>query len=788
MRAWFPFKRLKSFLRFARLSVFIGFFTWPVLLISQTRIFTVTDADSDIPLYQSYVWNLQSNVARVTDEQGLAYLPAEPGDSVHISYVGYDDTTIVIVTDRKSYEIKLKIKTMKEIVILAEQSFHREAAQGRQQVSMDFLTAIPSLTGDADIMKTLTFLPGVSGGQEGYSHLMVRGGGQDQNLILLDGATLFNVNHFGGFISMFHSEMIRAVDFYKSFWPSRFGGRLSSVLDLRSAPGDYQKHHQAFDLGIIYSKAKLNGPIWKDKVSYSIGARRTFVDLITGPMIRKTRHGKRIGELPNIAVGDANARMDARIADDQHLSLTFFYGNDKLDYFSNVFEGASDERYSIRNTALALNYSWHVNARTNWRLHASRSGYRHAFDDDIRNRYNIYGNEQFYEIDIFQRKSGNKIRSLKAGLHGDLRLENNWNFSYGAEIEQMDYSLFLDRSQQYQLGDMISTVDSLSETTRRSAGTLAIYGDANYRINDRWRVKSGIRIPHFRHGTFGKFLLEPKILATYEVNSLSSLSFSFNLQQQHTTLLGYTTMEGYFREFYTTADRHIPPGRSYQWSAGYFSSPVYDWIDHLSAEVFYKNQSDLVRFVPSTDADLNVLDYEDFLFHDGENRTYGAEFLLQKTAGQVHASLSYTYAHSRARFPDLNGGSAFPADYDFRHNVSVLLMYMWGKGYKIAAGWNYQSGRPFTLPNSHSPPNDLSPGFPVLTDINGFRMPASHRLDLNLDREYKTKRGKKQWFGISIYNAYNRVNPFYASPDDKGNLKIYGFFPIIPAVHFGFEP
>lgn len=115
-------------------------------------------------------------------------------------------------------------------------------------------------------------------------------------------------------------------------------------------------------------------------------------------------------------------------------------------------------------------------------------------------------------------------------------------------------------------------------------------------------------------------------------------------------------------------------------------------------------------------------------------------------------------------------------------------MYMWGKGYKIAAGWNYQSGRPFTLANSYSPPNDLSPGFPVLTDINGFRMPASHRLDLNLDREYKTKRGKKQWFGISIYNAYNRVNPFYASPDDKGNLKIYGFFPIIPAVHFGFEP
>lgn len=774
------------------LLIFCGLFIFPVILMAKTsaavggiRTFSITDADGGAPLYMAYVQNLQSREVSTADEQGLAYMYAAAGDSIRVSYVGYQDTTLMVQENKNNYEVALHIRPLKEIVILSEEPFNRQAAQGKQHVSMEFLTAIPSLTGDADIMKTLTFLPGVTGGREGYSHLMVRGGEQDQNLILLDGATLFNVNHFGGFISMFHSEMIGSVDFYKSFWPSRFGGRLSSVLDLRSTPGNYQEHKQIFDLGLIYSKGKVTGPLWKDKVSYSIGARRTFIDLITGPMIRNTRQGKRKGELPNIAVADANARVDARIADNQHLSLTYFYGHDKLDYYSNLYDSKSDERNTIRNAAVALNYNWHVNTQSSWRLHASLSSYRHAFEDDLRNPRNSYGTP---EIDIFHRNSGNDIRSLKFGAHGNRRLENRVEFSYGAELEQLDYNLFLDRSQQYQYGDLISKVDSFSGTAhRQDARTLAAYGDASYRITDRWKVKAGLRSPWYLYGDFTKFLPEPKALAIFELNSQSTLNFAFNLQRQHTILLGYTTLDGYFREFYTTADEDSPPSTSYQWSAGYFAGFDNGWIDNLSVEVFYKRQKGLVRFIPSTDEDHDVLVYENFLHHGGKNTSYGAEFLLQKTAGKFHASISYTYAHSSARFPTLNRGKVFDADFDFRHNAGILVMYMWGKGYKIAAGWNYQTGRPFTLPNSYSPRTDLSGRYPLMTDINNYRMPAFHRLDLNMDREYLTRRGKKQWFGLSIYNVYNRINPFYMSSDSNGKLKVYGFFPIIPSFHFGFE-
>lgn len=773
-----------------RLFFGIGFLLSFYSLSAQTRTFAVTDQHSDVPLYQAYIWNLSTESGEVTDEQGRAYLTARPGDSVRISYVGYQDTIILISEAEIVYRIPLHIKPLREVVILAEEDFHRQAAEGRQQVSLDFLTAIPSLTGDADIMKTLTFLPGVTGGQEGYSHLLVRGGGQDQNLILMDGASLFNVNHFGGFISMFHSDMIRSVDFYKSYWPSRFGGRLSSVLDLRTTHGDYQNHHQTFDFGIIYSKAQLEGPLWKNKVSYSLGARRTFIDLITGPLIRNTRKGKRIGEMPNYIIGDANARVDFRLADDQHLSLSYFYGSDKMEVFSNENESHNNERYTIENSALALNYSWDRNPYTGWRMHASTSSYAHAFTDNIRDRYGP-GGSTFFEEEIFRRKSGNTIRSYKLNAHGFYRPESEkskWKFQYGAEFEMLDYSLYLDRAEQFHSMGHFSTVDSLSESAeRKNAITLAAYGDAEYRLSPQWTLKGGVRLPRYSYGTYHRFLMEPKVMLSHDLDERSTFNVTFNVQQQNITLLGFTDLQGFFREFYTTAEEEVPPGRSLQWSAGYFTSPERRWVDHFSVELFYKKQNGLVRFIPSADEDRAVVHYKDYLKQNGKNVSYGAEFLIQKTAGQLHASLSYTWANSDLKFPDLNRGQAFPSDYDFRHNVKILLMYMWGKGYRVAAGWNYSTGRPFTLPNSVSPRTDFSGRYFIASDINNYRMPAFHRLDLNLDREYLTKRGRKNWFGISVYNAYNRINPFYVTPEADGKLKVYGFFPVIPSFHFGFE-
>src|SRR5690606_10970274 len=187
---------------------------------------------------------------------------------------------LVVKTDRTAYTITLSVRPMDEVVIFAEERFNRRAAEGRQDVSMEFLEALPAFNGDPDIIKSITFLPGVTAGKDGYSHIFVRGGDQDENLILLDGAPLYNVNHFGGFVSMFHSDVIRSVDFYKGYWPSRFGSRLSSVMDIQSKSGNYKEHKFSVDLSPISAKGYLSGPLWKDKVSYIIGGRRTFIDLL----------------------------------------------------------------------------------------------------------------------------------------------------------------------------------------------------------------------------------------------------------------------------------------------------------------------------------------------------------------------------------------------------------------------------------------------------------------------------------------------------------------------------
>lgn len=758
--------------------------------MGQTVSIRVTSSESGKPLYHSYVINLNGNKTTTTDETGIARLQDVTGDSIRITYVGFRDTVFTVGENINFYEVGLHTQPLETVVIFAEEPFNRKASLGLQEAPMEFLTAVPSLTGDADIMKSITFLPGVSGGREGYSHLFVRGGAQDQNLILYDGATLFNVNHFGGFISMFHSEMIQSVDFYKSYWPSRFGGRLSSVMNIQSARGNFKEHEQSVDIGLIYTKAKAAGPIRKDRISYSVGARRTFIDLITGPLIRKRKKENSSGAT-NLIVHDINARVDFRIKDNQYLSLSGIHALDRFYYF-DAYDYGEDTQYRIRNRALAFNYSNYLDGVTTLRAHASFSDYLHFFDEEKTQKDQIHQRlypDGVYQFTINNRYTGNSIRSQKIVLTGLSQVASDIQLNYGVDFEALNYSIFLERSESRALLETQTLISSFSDRIEQNRiHTYSVFGDAEYSWNPRWRIKAGIRLPRYANSDYKKWLPEPKLLISLDLTSQSTINASYNLQQQHTQLLGYTEKAGYYREFYTSSDKQIPTSISHQWSIGYFRT--FDrLINNLSVELYYKRQRRLAKFLPSIDEDYSVLNYHSLIHLDGTNRSYGIETLLQKTQGNFHGSIAYTYAHSRSSFATLNQGKPFDADFDYRHNVNILLLWKFGAGYTLSGQWTYKSGRPFTIPGSQITRDEFNPrDYPLITEINNYRMPAYHRLDLSLDREWITqKKGKKQWFGISVYNAYNRNNPFYVSPDGK-NLKVNGFFPIIPSFHFGFEP
>lgn len=764
-----------------------------MILTSQSILIQVLDGESGESLYLAHAFHHRTHEGRIADNSGRISMTAIPGDSITVSFVGYGDSLLVVRQDQTNYSIALTIRPMKQVVIYAEEPFNRRASEGRQDVPMEFLKTLPAFNGDPDIIKSITFLPGVTAGRDGYSHIFVRGGDQDENLILLDGAPLYNVNHFGGFVSMFHSDVIRSVDFYKGYWPSRFGSRLSSVMDIQSKSGNYKEHKFSVDLSPISAKGYLSGPLWKDKVSYIIGGRRTFIDLLfLRNRTNKIRNGEKEGSSPLFTFYDVNGKLEAQIGDNQLFSFSTFRGSDQLFLIENEHYYFSDDEYNILNQNYAFNYSWYLDETTALRAHLSSSYYRHFFEDlGKKSESHNFGEKSKQVVDYLH--TGNTIRTLKTMVTGQKIWADRWEWDFGLDHEAITYNLYLDRSLGLEGDDQTILLDTISIQSNRSpAYVFSVFSDGMYRISDRLRIKAGIRIPRYRYEDYISFMWEPKALISYDLNNSTTINATYNLQRQYSHLLSYTESEGYFREFYTTSDIRTPPSRSHQWSLGWFyhfdDSETWLTDSNFSVESYYKRQSLLNRFLPGIDPNASVVRYEDHLLRNGTSTSYGLEFLFQKTAGKFHGSLSYTWAHNKLHFSGLNQGRVFNGDYDYRHSVNILLIYKFRKGYKLSGQWDYRSGRPFTLANSLSNRDDIITGrYPIVREVNNSRMPAYHRLDLSLDREWRTKkRGLKQWFGISIYNAYNHVNPFYAYPED-GQLKVKGFIPLIPSFHFGLE-
>lgn len=765
----------------------ILFFSNPAKLGAQVKaVIYVSDARSGIPIENTNVTNLETGTTWTTDAGGSCRITVSDNGRLSISHVSFQDTIVQVASALRPIHVALYPLELNVVEVYADQPFNRKAALGVNRVSLPFLTASPSFLGEPDILKGLTFLPGVTDGKEGYSHLFVRGGNQDQNQILLDGATMLNVNHFGGYISMFQPELVGGVDFYKNYWPSEFGGWLSSVLDIRTKEGNYKEHHQSFQFGLVAPKFSASGPLATDKLSYRIGMRRTIVDLATGAVARKIRRGDRSGDVGNLFTQDLTVRLDGRLGNNQHLSLTALHARDRHSFLERypLYNQLSEDNYGINNEVLALNYKANLGMSTSLRGHASYSNYKHFYDayskgDDGPN----YGGMEHNSLETSS-VIGNSVSSIKFNVHGKTHFNNSLALHYGIEREEFDYRISLNRSQAVD-GEITRDYNQSMETTDISNTAFSV--DILYRPGNRFQINSGVRLSRYSYGKYATLLPEPKILLTYQLNDRSTINAAFNIQRQSTMLLGFTDDIGRFREFYISNDGISALSQSRQWSLGYFRNPV-GLLDNMSVELFFKNQSDVVKFVPSTDFDKDVVEYSSFLHRNGRLRAYGLEVFLQKTTGKLHGSLSYTYAKSQSVFGSLNGGNWFDSDFDFRHSVNYLMMYNFGRGYRLSGAWTYKTGRPFTVPTSTAEIGNWRSTFPIMEGLNNMRLPAFHRLDINIERRWKTRRGNTRWFGVGVYNVYNRVNPFFAQPSDiPGKLEVTGMFPVMPSFNIGFE-
>lgn len=758
---------------------------------AQERQVRVVSEAAEEPLVQAYGQNLRSLKYAVADEDGYLRIAAAAGDTIRIGYVGYRDTGLVITDSDRRYTVRMKPAILEEVVIFGEQDFSRQAALGLQSVPMEFLQALPGLTGETDILKSLTFLPGVTGGQEGYSHLLVRGGNQDQNLILLDGATLFNVNHAAGFISLFNTSLISRTDFYKSYWPSSYGGRLSSVLDVQMKRGNKKQREGSIDIGLVTSKIDFSGPISKNgRTSYSVGARTTLLDLIFLPKRIRISRKKSYGAVPGYTFYDLNGKIDHRFNDREALSLSFYHGSDIMS--GRVYEKSSSydtdnlNRYGLRNWVAAANYSNVLNTRHSLYAHISYSAHRNYLEDNIFRSENDL-QQKYLSTEIKDQRTDNDILSLKGRVNGKYYLPGDAILAYGLEAEQLTYGF------QYRGGDGFKnkTDEFYQSFENRMKGApvwlYSPYLDAEIGAGSAFRLKGGIRMTGLTAEKKGSWWPEPKAMLVWKSGPRSTFNVAYNRQHQPVHLLAYN-MEGIFIENFILADQDISPSSSHQFSAGYFRSFA-RWIDNFSLEFYFKNQTNVVKYIPPHMDFPTALDYKPDILGGGKTESYGMELMLQKTSGDFHGSLSYARAHASSVFPDLNHGKSFPSDFDHRNQVNALLIYQINEQYRLSGQWTYLSGRPVTWTNEEVRGDPiLGPvSYEIFHGINNERLPAYHRLDLGLRRDRISERsGRRYWFGLNIYNAYYRKNP-YTLERREGKWKVRSIFPLIPSINLGFE-
>lgn len=758
---------------------------------AQERQIRVVSETTDEPLVQAYGQNLRSLKYAVADEDGNIRINALGGDTIQVSYVGFNDTGVVILDSIIPYTVSMTPAVMEEVVIFGTQDFSRKAALGLQNVPMEFLQALPGLTGETDILKSLIFLPGVTGGREGYSHLLVRGGNQDQNLILLDGATLFNVNHAAGFISLFNTSLISHTDFYKSYWPSLYGGRLSSVLDVQMKRGNKKQREGSIDIGIVTSKIDLSGPISKDgRTSYSVGARTTLLDLIFLPKRIKISRKKIQGAVPGYTFYDLNGKIDHRFNDRETLALSFYHGSDIMS--GRVYEKSGSygsdnlNRYGLRNWITAANYSKMLNTRHSLHAHLSYSAHRNYLEDNIhRSEYDFQ--QQYVSTDITDQRTDNDIRSLKGRINGKYYFSGDGHLAYGMEAEQLTYGFSYRRTDGFR-NNTDETSQSFGDDLKGPKLWLySPYLDAEIGLGAAFRVKGGIRTTYLASAGRNSWQPEPKAMLIWESGPRSTFNLAYNRQHQPIHLLAYN-MEGIFIENFILADRDIAPSSSHQYSAGFFRSFT-RWIDNFSLEFYYKNQTNMVKYVPPGMDFPTALEYKPDLFRDGEMESYGMELMLQKTSGDFHGSLSYSRAYATSVFTELNQGKPFPTDFDARNQVNTLLIYQINDQYRLSAQWTYLSGRPVIWTNEEVPGDPVLGliSYEVFHGINNERLPAFHRLDLGLRRDRISERtGRRYWFGLNIYNAYYRKNPYTLERQGR-QWKIRSIFPLIPSINLGFE-
>ena len=685
-----------------------------------------------------------------SNNYGFYSLSAPAGDyTVIFSYVGYvpvlqklslhKDQVLNMVLGAKS--------DLQEVVVSANKPNNdnvRSAQMGIEKLNMTQINSVPVLLGERDILKTISLIPGVKTASEGNTGFYVRGGASDQNLILLDEATVYNASHLFGFFSTFNSDAIKDVSLYKGGMPAQYGGRLSSVLDIKMDEGNSKEYVVQGGIGLISSRLKVEGPIVEDKGSFMISARRTYIDAFLKLSSDSTVKGSQL------YFYDLNAKANYHFDDKNAIYLSGYFGKDVL---------------GLENTF-----------GTNWGNSTGTLRFNHLFNSKLfSNTSLIYSN---YNYVIQSYLPGNNFTAVSKitdlDLKEDFQYYVNSNHTLKFGVDALHHSLAP--------GSLTSDNNSSfnDETIQRRYGLeTAAYISDEWQVNSKLNVIYGARLSGiliFGPGTFSTynansdvissktynsgqivkdyFYLEPRLSASYSLNDQTSVKASYNRNTQNIHILSNSSSSTP-TDLYAMSSNNIKPEIADQVSTGYFRN-FDENIFEFSTEVYYKWLQNQIDYKDGAQLILNQ-NVESQLVY-GTGRAYGIEFYLKKKYGRFNGWLGYTLSRTERKFAAINDGNYFPATQDRTHDISAVGIYQFSKRWSFSGTFVYGTGNAVTYPNGKYAIGDMTTFY--YSERNGEREPANNRLDIGTTLEGKPHKKYHSSWTFGIYNVYNHRNPY----------------------------
>lgn len=758
----------------------------------------VTDAATGEELIGATVYVQELGTGTVTNTYGYYSLSVSPGEyTLVLSYIGYQRQSFTVPIEASqtlNIEMTSEEVQLEEIVVTAAESIPEveEIEMSVAKVDIQTIQKMPALLGEVDVIRSIQLLPGVSTVGEGAPGFNVRGGSIDQNLILLDEAPVFSSSHLLGFFSVFNPDAVKDIKLYKGGIPARYGGRLSSVLDVRQKEGNTKKFGLKGGIGLISSRLLVEGPIQEDKSSFMVAGRRSYGDLF----LRLSNNE----DINNSIVYfyDLNTKVNYKINDRNRLYLSGYFGRD-------VFGGAVE------------------NVRFAWGNRTGTLRWNHLFSDKLFSNFTAIYSDYNYELGFsdnggdatleeFEWKSGVTNRNLQAdftyfpspsstldfGVSGILYDFNPGSVMIRTSDEPADFPLDIDEEHaieaaayiqhEKKFGGRLTLQYGLRYSAFMNVGKREVF---EYENNDPSPDNPVTDTVSYATGEIIKFYdgLEPRFSLNYSLSDQVALKASYNRMFQYLQLVSNTTAATPI-DIWTPANQYIRPAIVDQVALGYFRNTS-DNTFEFSAEVYYKHFQDLIDFRNGAELILNENLETELL--EGEGRAYGLELLLKKPRGRWTGWISYTLSRTERQVDGINNNEYYPSNYDKPHDVSLVLNYNINEKWNASANFAYMTGRPMTIPTGRFVYDGIV--VPDYTGRNGARTPDYHRLDLSVNYEPPPKPGRR-WrnsWNFGLYNVYARRNPysvFFRPNEDNPNvteavqLSIFGN--IIPSITYNF--